>query len=281
MAMVVSTINMKGGVGKTTLSVNLAACLARDHNKKVLLVDLDPQTNATMSLITPEKWEEWTQDNGTLADVLGRNDVYSMGEDYPIEKSVLKNAVKDNLIPSLDLIPSHLKLTFLDLDLAGQAGREHILDRKIESIKDDYDFIICDCPPNLTIATQNALVASDYYLIPIQPDFLSSLGLGLLYNRVVMLSRNLRLNNLKLLGIVFTRVDNRLKQTRRIVGQVEREAKGFDAYIFETQIPKNVSLSEAPEESLPVILYRPNCKGAKAFDKFTSEFMQRVGANNE
>src|SRR5258708_4629093 len=177
-AQVISLIQMKGGVGKTTCTVNLASYLAREHQKRVLLVDFDPQINATLSLISEERWKSWEKEHGTMADVL-EVEHKPKGADAVKFRDCIMTDVNPEL-PGLHLIPSHLKLTFLDLDLAARPGRERIFARKLEKILPSYDLILCDCPPNLMTATQNALYASDWYLVPMQPDFLSSIGLSLL-----------------------------------------------------------------------------------------------------
>lgn len=155
---VISFINMKGGVAKTTSTVEIAAILAKEHNKKVLVIDLDPQTNATLSLITLEQWEQ-IKDTATIADVLGMNrGMSSRDEEFDINSAVIENVCG---IENLDLIPSHLELTFLDLDLVSRPARECILQNQIRNLSKQYDYILIDCPPNLTLAPQNALVISN------------------------------------------------------------------------------------------------------------------------
>lgn len=142
-ATVISLVNMKGGVGKTTAAVNLAAYWAREHNQKVLLIDLDPQTNASLSLMSEKAWTKWAEDHGTMADVFEVSQ--RRGGKVPMTDCIVKAVVPE--IPLLDLLPSHLQLTFLDLDLAARPGRERIFSRKLEKILGDYDLIVCDCPP--------------------------------------------------------------------------------------------------------------------------------------
>ena len=161
-AQVISLVNMKGGVGKTTCAVNLATYLALDHQKRVLLVDFDPQTNSSLSLMTEAAWEEWAEEHGTMADVLEVHRKKKHDDHQKLADCIVHNVVPE--VPGLDLIPSHLALTFLDLDLAARPGRERIFARKIDKVIRDYDIILCDCPPNLMSASQNALYASDFYL---------------------------------------------------------------------------------------------------------------------
>ena len=195
-ALIISVVNMKGGVGKTTVAVNLAAYLAREHGRKVLLADLDPQTNASLSLMSEKSWSAWAAEHGTMADIFdvgGEGKRAKDDESHAFRDCIVHNVIPE--IPGLDLIPSHLKLTFLDLDLAARPGRERILWRKLEKVSADYDVILCDCPPNLQTATQNALYASDYFLVPMQPDYLSSVGLGLLLDRLDYLKGGIGVQN--------------------------------------------------------------------------------------
>ncbi len=200
---VISFINMKGGVGKTTCAVNIAAYLAREHKKRVLLVDLDPQTNASLSVMTEKRWNKWQEDNGTMADILEVDSKRRGGDGVKLKDCIIHDVLDE--IPGLDLIPSHLKLTFLDLDLAARPGRERIFTRKLEKVKSDYDIILCDCAPNLMTGTQNALYASDSFFIPMQPDFLSSIGLELLLDRLAYLRKSLEFK-ISCFGAAFARV---------------------------------------------------------------------------
>jgi chromosome partitioning protein len=152
-AQVISFINMKGGVGKTTCAVNIATYLARDHGKRVLLVDFDPQTNASLSVMTEKAWEKWQDEHGTMADVLEVQWKKKNAEHAKLKDCIIHDVLPE--VPGLDLIPSHLSLTFLDLDLAARPGRERIFGRKVEKVLEDYDFILCDCAPNLMTGTQN------------------------------------------------------------------------------------------------------------------------------
>jgi len=177
-------------------------------------------------------------------------------------------------LPTLDLLPSHLKLTFLDLDLAARPGRERILARKLEKVLPDYDLVICDCPPNLQTATQNALYASDHYLVPMQPDFLSSIGLGLLQDRLSYLRRELEFR-ISCLGIIFSRVRRHIAFHQETMVRLPRTPEFRRLHFFRTIIPENITLGEAPMESKPVLLYDGSAPGAEAFRDLAAEFLQR------
>jgi chromosome partitioning protein len=275
-ATVISLVNMKGGVGKTTVAVNLAAHLARDHGKRVLLVDLDPQTNASLSLMPEKAWAKWTEEHGSMADVLEVDGKRRRGEEaHPgLAGCIVHNVVPE--IPGLDLVPSHLRLTFIDLDLAARPGRERIFTRKLAKVLDDYDIILCDCPPNLQTATQNALYASDWFLVPTQPDFLSSIGLGLLLDRLDYLKGELEFK-IKCLGVVFTRVRRHVTFHQETMARLPAE-KGFKKlHFFETVIPENITISEAPMAAKPVALFDSSATGAEAFRALATEVVARLG----
>jgi chromosome partitioning protein len=274
-ATVISLINMKGGVGKTTVAVNLAAGLARHHQKRVLLVDLDPQTNASLSLMPEEAWKKWAAGHGTMADVF-ELDAKRRHADAPMKlQDCIVHAVVPE-IPGLDLIPSHLKLTFLDLDLAARPGRERIFGRKLAKVLDDYDVILCDCPPNLQTATQNALYASDWFLVPMQPDFLSSVGLSLLLDRLDYLKKELEFK-IKCLGVVFSRVRRHVAFHQETMERLPREKEFKKLHFFKTVIPDNVTLSEAPMAAQPIALFDASATGAEAFRDLATEVVARLG----
>lgn len=272
-ASVISLINMKGGVGKTTCAVNLATYLARDHQQRVLLVDFDPQTNTSLSVMSETAWEKWMSDHGTMADVLEVHNKKKHGEPEKLKNCIVHNVLPE--VPGLDLIPSHLALTFIDLDLAARPGRERIFARKIEKVMNDYDVILCDCPPNLMTATQNALYASDYYLIPMQPDYLSTLGLNLLQDRLAYLKRELQFK-IDCLGVVFTRVRPWLRYHAETMDQLRGNKDFKKLHFFETIIPENIKLAEAPMEAKPIALHDPSASGAEAFRALTAELVNQL-----
>lgn len=271
---VISFINMKGGVGKTTCAVNIAAYLAREHKKRVLLVDLDPQTNASLSVMTEKRWNKWQEDNGTMADILEVDSKRRGGDGVKLKDCIIHDVLDE--IPGLDLIPSHLKLTFLDLDLAARPGRERIFTRKLEKVKSDYDIILCDCAPNLMTGTQNALYASDSFFIPMQPDFLSSIGLELLLDRLAYLRKSLEFK-ISCFGAAFARVRAHLHYHQETMTRL-RDAKSLKRiHFFDTIIPENIKLAEAPMESRPILLHDASATGAEAFRNLTAEFLDRLG----
>jgi chromosome partitioning protein len=178
MAKILSCVNLKGGVGKTAISVNFAAYCGI-QGRKTLLVDVDPQTNATFSCIEPEKWGEVAKTKGTVANLLGMRNFSAEGKPTTAQDVIVADVFKN-----VDLIPSHIDLFTIDLDLGGAAGRELKLRKALKPVLDSYDIIVIDCPPNLIIPTQNSLATSTHFVVPISPDYLSSLGIALLLSRI-------------------------------------------------------------------------------------------------
>ena len=264
---IISLVNMKGGVGKTTVAVNLATYLARDHQKKVLLLDLDPQTNASLSLMPEKAWLKWVEEHGSMADVFELDAKRKRDEPVKFADCIVHDVVPG--VPGLDLLPGHLRLTFLDLDLASRPGRERILDRKLSKLVDQYDVVLCDCPPNLQTATQNALYASDWYLVPMQPDFLSSIGLSLLLDRLAYLKTELEFK-IKCMGVVFTRVRH-VGFHQETMERLPAESEFKRLHFFKTVIPENIALGEAPMAAQPIALYDGSAPGAEAFRALAAE----------
>lgn len=267
---VISFINMKGGVAKTTSTVEIAAILANVHNKRVLVIDLDPQTNATLSLITLENWER-IKDVATIADVLGMNrGMSSRNDEFDINQAVIENVCGIN---NLDLIPSHLELTFLDLDLVSRPARECILQNQIRNLTKQYDYILIDCPPNLTLAPQNALVISDYIIVPVVPEVFPAIGLPLLVNRVNGWKRSIASCQVEFLGIIFTKVDGRYNMHAQQMDALRRQ-NIIDS--FSTIIPQNTELSKAAAKSRPALLESPHCAGVQSYQTLVQEILNKI-----
>lgn len=242
MVNVVSCINLKGGVGKTALAVNFAAYCGRS-GIKTLLIDLDPQTNATFSTIGVVGWDK-AKRNGTVADLLGaKKHADAAGEVKKAEEVIIKN-----VFPNVDLIPSHIDLFTVDLDLAGSRFRETRLEKALTDVIDNYDMVICDCPPNLTLPTQNALAISTHYVVPVSLDFLSAIGVSLLLKRVQEFGDDLQ-QDLQHAGIVISRVG------RPAIHREETEAtlrSQFGSVVLKPVIRERVAVSKSAQAHIPI-----------------------------
>lgn len=253
MGRVISVANQKGGVGKTTTTVNLSAILA-EKGKKILTVDIDPQGNTTRGLGIDKSNLEST----TYELLLGTSS---------IEESIIKNVYKN-----LSLIPADVDLAGAEVELIGIEDSSFIMKRFINKIKDDYDFIIIDCPPSLSILTVNALSASDTVLVPIQCEFFALEGLSQLMLTIELVKK--RLNpDLEIEGVVFTMYDARTNLSLQVVEEVKRKLRRTN--IYQTIIPRNVRLGEAPSYGLPINMYDPQSKGAVAYAQLADEVIER------
>lgn len=251
-ATVIAVTNQKGGVGKTTTAVNVAYCLAKS-GKKVLLVDFDPQGNATSGLGVDKQ-----SLSGTVLDVV-QNDV-------PITNVVAKTCHKN-----LSLVPATPHLANAEVELA-KADRRFSRLKIALAQSDDYDFVIIDSPPSLSLLTVNGLIAAQYILLPVQAEFYALEGLGQLLETMQLVRKGLN-PTLELLGVVVTMVDSRTT----LSGQVHDEVlKHFPGKVFKTTIPRNVRLAEAPSHGLPVGAYDRWSKGARAYKSLSKEIMERV-----
>lgn len=264
---IISCVNLKGGVGKTAIATNLAA-FAGALGKKTLLVDLDPQTNATFSCMDIEAWEKHAAEHGTVADLFGLRSHASAEAKTKSAADVLRKRVFENV----DLIPSHLDLFTIDLDLASATARETKLQRALRPILDNYDVVVCDCPPNLTVPTQNALALSTHYLVPISPDFLSGIGVALLLTRVRQLAEDLD-HSIGLAGIVISRVGRPALSRQQTVAAV-RETFGTNVLLCE--IKERVSVAEAAAKHKPVYGMGDR-DAATEFEAMSREVLRRVG----
>jgi chromosome partitioning protein len=252
---IISIVNQKGGVGKTTTTVNLATACSVLYNKKVLVIDLDPQGNTSTFLGFSQKDRD-----KTIYDVLINN--------YPIEKSINKT-----YIDNLSIIISNLDLSASEVELGSIEGREFILKQKIESIQNDFDLIFIDCPPSLGLLTINSLSASDSIIVPMQCEFFALEGLSHLINTIGLVQENLN-KNLCISGIVLTMHDKRNKLTE----QVEKDVRDFlGDKVYVNKIPRNVKLSEAPSYMMPAIVYDPRCSGSLAYINLSKEFLTKEG----
>jgi chromosome partitioning protein len=267
MPVILSCVNLKGGVGKTALAVNFAAyCGAAGH--RTLLVDLDPQTNATFSCMSVDDWESHAETHGTVADLLDARP-HTTAEGAARSAATVR---KKDVFPGVDLIPSHLGLFTIDLDLAGTTAREAKLRRALQPLMAEYDIIVCDCPPNLTLPTQNALAMSSHYVVPISPDFLSGLGVGLLIARIREFSEDLE-HQLSLAGIVVSRVGRPAGHRQGIVAALRQR---FGASVLATEIRERVAVSEAAASNKPI--YDMNDAQASAeFSAISADILTRLG----
>lgn len=280
MTKIISFINLKGGVGKTTTTVNIAANLV-DDGHTVLVIDLDPQTNATVSLINQEEWQECHDNGQTLYHLF--NDMLKGNGEFNIEKAILKNV---GGLDDLDLLPSSMHLVEIqdeipDMDNKAYVSHVDVLGNTIENIKDDYDFILIDCPPNLGAITLNGISISDYYVVPTVPDILSKIGISLILNRITSFKKKKHSCKIDLAGIIFTKIDYRTnlhKSTMR-----ELRSGNLQDKIFECEFPQRISVAEAPVDSRP-FLTSPTAKGKADFHEtkrlissLTREFLMRIG----
>ena len=251
MTKIIAVTNQKGGVGKTTTAVNLSALVA-ESGKRVLLVDIDPQGNATSGLGKSD-----TDDN-TVYEVL-------LGE------AAARDAVVPTGFGGLDLMPTSIELAGAEIELVSVDKREGLLKKALEDIKNDYDYIFIDCPPSLSLLTLNALTAADSVLIPIQCEYYALEGVGQLVNTVKLI--RMKLNpDLKVEGILLTMFDARTNLCAQVVQEVRNH---FRDEAFDTMIPRNVRLSEAPSYGMPIHLYDPRCAGAQAYRELAAELIER------
>ncbi|MBI4844780.1 MAG: ParA family protein [Nitrospirae bacterium] len=251
MSRVIAVTNQKGGVGKTTTAINIAASLAEAAGKKVLLIDADPQGNSTSGLgIERENL------NGSLYDLYtGSKTIFDVIYPSPIER--------------LKVIPSNIDLLGAELELASKEGREAVLKDAVASVKDEYDFIFIDCPPSLSLLTLNALVAADSLLIPMQCEYFALEGIGALYKTFSLIKDTFN-PSLQIEGILLTMFDGRNSLAHQVADELR---KHFGDKVYNTRIPRNVTLAEAPSHGKPVILYDMNSKGAQSYLELAKEIV--------
>ena len=251
MGKAIAIFNQKGGVGKITTNINLAACLAL-KGKKVLVLDIDPQGNTTSGLgISKRELEE------TVYRILVDND-------YDPRKAIIHTGVED-----LDLIPASVDLAGAEVELVQVEGRERALKIGLDKIKDDYDYIFIDCPPSLGLLTINSLAAVDSVLIPIQCEFYALEGVSQLVSTIELVKKSLN-PSLEVQGVILSMFDGRTNLSAQVVQEVK---KYFGGKVYSTVIPRNVRLAEAPSYGLPITEYDPKSKGAEAYMEFAEEFL--------
>lgn len=254
MSKVVAISNQKGGVGKTTTTINLSAALAL-KGMKVLVIDCDPQGNATSGLGIEKNETE--------------NTVYEL----IVDECEIDECIYETEIDNLNVIPSNVNLAGADIELIGNKEKDFILKNKIESIKDKYDYIFIDCPPSLNFLTVNAMTTADSVLVPIQCEYYALEGLSQLIYTIDLIKTRLN-SKLSIDGIVFTMYDGRIKLAVQVVENVKNNLKH---YIYRTMIPRNTRLAEAPSYGMPICQYEPKSTGAIAYNELAEEMLMKDG----
>ena len=255
MGKIIAIANQKGGVGKTTTSINLSASLAA-KGKKVLVIDTDPQGNTTSGF------------------GIEKNELDNTIYELILSEVSIKECILNDVIPSVSIIPSNVNLAAAEIELIGVDRKEFILKREVEWVKDSYDYIIIDCPPSLNMLTINAMTTADSVLVPIQCEFYALEGLSQLIHTVNLIKE--RLNpDLEMEGVVFTMYDSRTNLSMQVVENVKAN---LQENICETVIPRNIRLAEAPSYGMPITMYDPKSSGADSYRKLADELINRKGA---
>ncbi|RWR08985.1 ParA family protein [Siminovitchia fortis] len=248
MGKIISIANQKGGVGKTTTSINLGACLAY-IGKKVLIVDIDPQGNAT---------------SGAGID---KGEVNECVYDVLVDDTDIKKVIQETAVENLSVVPSTIQLAGAEIELVPTISREVRLKRALDEVRDQYDFILIDCPPSLGLLTINALTASDSVLIPVQCEYYALEGLSQLLNTVRLVQKHLN-QELMIEGVLLTMLDARTNLGLQVIQEVK---KYFQNKVYQTVIPRNIRLSEAPSHGQPIIIYDPRSRGAEVYLELAKE----------
>jgi chromosome partitioning protein len=251
----IAIFNQKGGVGKTTTNINLAACLAM-KGKRILILDIDPQGNTTSGMGISKKG-------------LGRT-TYEVLIDDKLEP---KDAILSTNVKGLDIIPASVQLAGAEIELVQLEGREKRLKKALDKIKSDYDYIFIDCPPSLGLLTINSLTAVDSVLVPIQCEFYALEGVSQLMSTIELVKKNLN-PQLEIQGVILSMFDGRTNLSIQVVEEVK---KYFREKVYMTVIPRNVRLAEAPSYGLPITQYDPKSRGAEAYIEFAEEFLELEG----
>ncbi|MBP0002088.1 MAG: ParA family protein [Cyanobacteria bacterium SID2] len=292
MGYLVATTNMKGGVGKTTLTVNLAACLAKYHRKRVLVVDLDPQISATLSLMSPTDFAKIRKDKGTLKHLIQKAITGDLG--YGDAKEVVRSYAGN--MGGIDILPGDIDLynDFLvsevlykkavrnperNFESVWNSFEDSLMHNILNPLKNTYDFIFLDCAPSYNLVTRSSLVCSDFYLIPSKAEPLSYIGMQLLERQVKKLVETHQIDPKKqaqLIGIVFTMSRSILagRYYKQVMKRVRQEFN--DSQVFKTSVPMDVSVSRAVDSFKPVVLSDPDTTGSKAFRAVAQEFLQKL-----
>ncbi|MFP9137895.1 ParA family protein [Devosia sp. XGJD_8] len=267
MTVVLSCVNLKGGVGKTAIAVNFAAYCG-ENGYKTLLVDLDPQTNATFSCISPEAWSKHRKKHGTVADLFGvRNSESAEGKSTSASDVILRS-----VFANVDLVPSDLSLFTIDLDIGGRSARETLLKKALKDVMDDYDIIVCDCPPNLTLPTQNALAISTHYVVPVSPDFLSSLGIALLMTRVEKFGDDME-HAIENAGIVLSRVGRPSAFRDQTTADLRKQ---FAGQMLKAEIKERSVVTESTAKNKSVFQMGDQ-QAKQEFTAFSKELLKKLG----
>ena len=251
MGKIIAVANQKGGVGKTTTAVNLATIIAK-KGKRVVLIDADPQGNATSGLGIEKE-----QDKSTYDLLIDEVDIISV--------------LKDTCVNNLKISPSNMNLAGAEVELVSMMSREHRLKEKLDTIKEGVDYVFIVCPPSLGLITLNAFTAADSVLIPVQCEYFALEGLGQLINTIELVKKHLN-KGLEIEGAVLTMYDMRTNLSNQVVREVKRY---FGDRVYKTVIPRNVKLSEAPSYGMPISIYDPKSKGARCYEKLAKEVMAK------
>ena len=252
MGRVIAVANQKGGVGKSTTAINLSACLA-EKGKKVLAIDIDPQGNTTSGL------------------GVDKNEVENTVYELMLDECSIKESMTDTVVDGMKVIPSNVNLAGDEIELLGIPEKEYILRNAVDYIKEDYDFIVIDCPPSLNMLTINAMTTANSVLVPIQCEYYALEGLSQLIHTIDLVQQ--RLNpNLLIEGVVFTMYDVRTNLSNQVVENVRNN---LDAKIYDTLIPRNIRLAEAPSYGLPINLYDSKSAGAESYRLLAKEVIDR------